>query len=665
MAKDTPFKLVADYTPTGDQPTAIETLVRRLDEGLAQQTLLGVTGSGKTYTVAQVIERTQRPTLVIAHNKTLAAQLYAEFKSFFPDNAVEYFVSYYDYYQPEAYLPKSDSYIEKDAGINDEIDKLRHAATMALFERRDVIIVASVSCIYGLGAPEHYQSLKIPLARGAELSRDDLLTRLVEIHYDRNNIDFARGTFRVNGDVVEILPIYETDSAIRVEFFGDEIEALSMVDTLTGKTIRPLEEVNIYPASHYATGEEAVREASVKIRAELLDRVAWFQEQGKLLEAQRIEERTMADLEMIKAVGYCKGIENYSRYLSGREPGAPPPTLLEYLPDDALVVIDESHQTIGQIGGMLKGDRSRKSTLIDYGFRLPSALDNRPLSFDEFETLTGQTIYVSATPGTFERERCGDAVAEQVIRPTGLVDPPVDIRPVKTQVDDLLAELRNRAEAGERVLVACMTKRQAEDLTDYYQGLGVRCRYLHSDIVTLERMTHIQELRAGEYDVLIGINLLREGLDIPEVSLVAILNADMEGFLRSETSLIQTSGRAARNLNGRVILYADTMTGSITRAVAEMERRRAKQLAYNKEHKITPASVKRALNDAMKNVGDKDYVTVPKPEEGALEYLPEQELARLIRQHTAAMQAAAKDLDFEKAAEHRDRIRGLKRLAMT
>ncbi|MBF0171362.1 MAG: excinuclease ABC subunit UvrB [Nitrospinae bacterium] len=665
MPKDIPFKLVSPYVPTGDQPTAIETLVANLDAGLARQILLGVTGSGKTYTIAQVIQRTQRPALVIAHNKTLAAQLYAEFKGFFPDNAVEYFVSYYDYYQPEAYLPTSDSYIEKDAGINDEIDKLRHSATMALFERRDVIIVASVSCIYGLGAPEHYQSLKIPLAKGAEMARDDLLTRLVDIHYERNNVDFARGTFRVNGDVVEILPVYETDTAVRVEFFGDEIDALSLVDPLTGRTIKPLDEINIYPASHYATGEEAVQKATVEIRQELLERVAWFQENGKLLEAQRIEERTMADLEMIKAVGYCKGIENYSRYLSGRPAGSPPPTLLEYLPDDALVIIDESHQSVGQIGGMLKGDRSRKATLIDYGFRLPSALDNRPLSFDEFEELTGQTVYVSATPGAFERERCGGAIAEQVIRPTGLVDPEVDIRPVKSQVDDLLAELRLRAQAGERVLVACMTKRQAEDLTDYYQGLGVRCRYLHSDIATLERMTHIQELRAGEYDVLIGINLLREGLDIPEVSLVAILNADMEGFLRSETSLIQTSGRAARNLNGRVIFYADTMTGSITRAVAEMERRRKKQLAYNAEHGITATSVKRALNDAMSNVGEKDYVTVPKPEEGTLAYLPEQELARLIRQHTAAMQAAAKELDFEKAAQHRDRIRGLKRLAMT
>jgi excinuclease ABC subunit B len=664
MSQERPFKIASDFAPTGDQPEAIDTLVAGVDAGLAHQTLLGVTGSGKTFTIAHLIERTQRPTLVIAHNKTLAAQLYAEFSAFFPDNAVEYFVSYYDYYQPEAYLPKSDSYIEKDAGINDEIDQLRHKATMALFERRDVVIVASVSCIYGLGAPEHYKAMRVPIKTGMALERDVLLEKLVAIQYDRNNIDFQRGTFRVNGDVVEILPIYETETAVRIEFFGDEVEQISVVDPLTGRTLHVIDEINVYPATHYATDEGQVEKAIVEIRNELLDRVADFQRRGKLIEAQRIEERTMADIEMIKAVGYCKGIENYSRYLSGRPPGAPPPTLLEYLPDDALVVIDESHQTVPQIGGMLKGDRARKTTLVEYGFRLPSAFDNRPLSFDEFVELVGQTVYVSATPGPYEKEKCGDAVAEQVIRPTGLIDPEVIVRPVKNQVDDLLDEIRKRAAAGERVLVACMTKRQAEDLTDYYQGLDVRCRYLHSDIATLERMAHIQDLRMGEYDVLIGINLLREGLDIPEVSLVAILNADMEGFLRSETSLIQTSGRAARNVNGEVIFYADKMTGSIERAMEEMRRRRVKQLAYNKERGITPASVKRKINDALASIYEKDYVTVPKPDETPLEYLPEQEIARLIRNHTAAMQAAAKDLDFEKAAEHRDQIRRLKRLAM-
>ncbi len=661
---DEKFRLVSDFTPQGDQPRAIDELVAGIKNGLSQQTLLGVTGSGKTFTIAQVIEKTQLPTLVMAHNKTLAAQLYSEFKSFFPDNAVEYFVSYYDYYQPEAYLPKTGAYIEKDASTNDEIDRLRHNATMSLIERRDVIIVASVSCIYGLGAPEFYKSMRIKLKVGMELARDDFLEKLVSIQYDRNNIDFKRGTFRVNGDVVEILPIYQTETSIRVEFFGDEIESISITDPLTGKTINRLSEISVYPGSHYVASDEVKEKAESKIRDELLERVAWFNERGCLIEAQRIEERTLADLEMIKAIGYCKGIENYSRYLSGRKPGEHPPTLLEYLPDDALVVIDESHQTIPQIGAMLKGDRSRKNSLINYGFRLPSAFDNRPLSFEEFERLTNRTIYVSATPGPYELKQCNGITAEQVVRPTGLVDPEVVILPVENQVDDLLAKIRERVKLKERILVACMTKRQAEDLTDYYQGLSVKAEYLHSDIATLERMSIIQSLRMGEFDVLIGINLLREGLDIPEVSLVAMLNADMEGFLRSETAIIQTSGRAARNLNGQVVLYADKITGSMQRAMDEMQRRRIKQEAYNKERGITPTSIKRNLKEALASVYEQDYVTVPKVGEDALDYMPLEEIDRLVRLYTASMKKAADEMDFETAAGLRDKIIKLKRLAL-
>ncbi|VAX18028.1 Excinuclease ABC subunit B, partial [hydrothermal vent metagenome] len=582
------FKLVSEFKPEGDQPRAIKSLVKSIEDGVSHQVLLGVTGSGKTFTLANVIEKIQKPTLVIAHNKTLAAQLYAEFKSFFPENAVEYFVSYYDYYQPEAYLPKTGAYIEKDASINDEIDKLRHSATRSLFDRRDVIIVASVSCIYGLGSPEIYFGMKLALKKGDEMERDLLLEKLVGVLYERNNIDFKRGTFRVNGDVVEIMPIYETDQAIRVEFFGDEIDSISIVDSLTGRIVERLDQINIYPGSHYVTPKEEMGAALVEIHHEMEVVEDKFIGENKLIEAQRIRERTLADIEMIKAIGYCNGIENYSRYLSGRKPGEPPPTLIEYLPEDSLIVIDESHQSVPQIGAMQKGDRSRKRSLVGYGFRLPSAFDNRPLSFEEFEHLARRIIYVSATPAPYELEKSGGVIVEQVVRPTGLVDPQIQVRPVDGQVDDLLGEINIKTEADQRVLVSAMTKRQAEDLTDYYQNLGVRARYLHSDIKTLERIEIINDLRSGEFDVLIGINLLREGLDIPEVGLVAILNADMEGFLRSETSIIQTSGRAARNLGGEVILYADKVTGSIKRAMDEMDRRRALQSEYNKKHNITP-----------------------------------------------------------------------------
>ncbi|MBI4666175.1 MAG: excinuclease ABC subunit UvrB [Nitrospinae bacterium] len=658
------FKIISEFAPKGDQPEAIRQLVDGVERGDMFQTLLGVTGSGKTFTIAQVIEKTQRPALVIAHNKTLAAQLYSEFKSFFPENAVGYFVSYYDYYQPEAYLPKTGTYIEKDSAINDEIDKMRHAATMSLLERRDVVIVASVSCIYGLGSPEAYNAMRITIERGAAMERDGLLEKLVDIQYERNNVDFQRGTFRVNGDVVEILPIYETDTAVRVEFFGDEIDSISIVDSLTGKVLNRIDSINIYPGSHYVTPADMMGQALKQIRAELLETEADFTARGKLLEAQRIEERTMADIEMIKAIGYCNGIENYSRYLTGRNPGEPPPTLLDFLPKDALLIIDESHQTVPQLGAMLKGDRSRKKSLVDFGFRLPSAYDNRPLSFNEFEERTPQIIFVSATPAGYELEKSGGVVVEQVARPTGLCDPQIFIRPVKNQVDDLLEEIRIRAGRNERALVAAMTKKQAEDLTDYYQGLEVRARYLHSDIKTLERMSIIQDLRMGEFDVLIGINLLREGLDIPEVSLVAILNADMEGFLRSETSLIQTAGRAARNVEGAVIMYADRITGSMKKAIDETNRRRAIQHEYNTKHGITPQSVKKKIADALTSVYERDYLTVPKAGEEPLEYMPDEELERLIRDYDTRMKKAAKELDFETAAMYRDKIRKLKKLEM-
>ncbi len=657
------FKLRSDFEPSGDQPAAIKELVKELESGVKSQVLLGVTGSGKTFTVASVIEKVQKPTLVIAHNKTLAAQLYSEFKTFFPENAVEFFVSYYDYYQPEAFLPQTGTYIEKDASINDEIDKMRHSATMSLLERRDVIIVASVSCIYGLGSPETYNNMKTHLETGMTLERDQLLESLVTNQYERNNIDFKRGTFRVNGDVVEILPIYTEDDAIRVEFFGDEVESISRVDSLTGKMLEKLPSINIYPGSHYVTHKDTLQTAIARIREEMLQTSSMFHAENKLIEAQRIEERTLADIEMIKAIGYCKGIENYSRYLSGREPGSPPPTLMEYYARDSLIVIDESHQTIPQIGAMFKGDRSRKKTLIDYGFRLPSAYDNRPLNFEEFEELTTQLIYVSATPSDYEIKEAGGVVVEQVVRPTGLIDPEVIVRPVKNQVDDLLEEIRIRAEKNERVLVTAMTKRQAEDLTDHYQNLGANVRYLHSDIATLERIAIIQELRKGEFDTLIGINLLREGLDIPEVSLVAILNADMEGFLRSATSLIQTSGRAARNVEGKVIMYADRITRSMKVAMEETRRRRAIQLEYNKKHNITPTSVKKNINEALSSIFEKDYVTAPK-EEDDLEFLPIERIERMIKEREKLMEKAAAELDFESAVTYRDEIKRLKKREM-
>jgi excinuclease ABC subunit B len=658
------FKLVSDFSPAGDQPQAITLLAEGLARDEKFQTLLGVTGSGKTFTIAHVIQKMQKPTLVIAHNKTLAAQLYSEFKSFFPHNAVEYFVSYYDYYQPEAYLPKTGTYIEKDSSINEEIDKMRHSATMSILERRDVIIVASVSCIYGLGSPDDYNSMRINISRGLAMERDWLLEKLVEIHYDRNDMDFKRGTFRARGDVVEILPIYESDTAIRVEFFGDEIDAITVVDSLTGKAINKLESVNIYPGSHYVTPHEMMEKALVQIRSEMLERVAEFNANGKLIEAQRIEERTMADIEMIKAIGYCNGIENYSRYTTGRKPGDPPPTLLDYMPADSLLVIDESHQTVPQIGAMHKGDRSRKRMLVDFGFRLPSAFDNRPLTFEEFEERIPQVIFVSATPAGYELGKSGGSFVEQVVRPTGLCDPEIIVRPVKDQVDDLLEEIRKRAEKNERVLVSAMTKKQAEDLAEYYQNIDVRARYLHSDIHTLERMAVIQDLRKGEFDVLIGINLLREGLDIPEVSLVAILNADMEGFLRSETSLIQTAGRAARNVDGKVIFYADRETGSIRRAIDETSRRHAIQLAYNEKHGITPQGVKKKIHEALSSVYERDYFTVPTEDEDPLENIAEAELERLIRDCDAKMKRAAKELDFETAAKYRDKIKKFKKLEM-
>ncbi len=656
------FRLVSDFSPAGDQPEAISSLVQGLRDGLTDQVLLGVTGSGKTFTMASVIEKVQRPTLVIAHNKTLAAQLYTEFKTFFPDNAVEYFVSYYDYYQPEAYLPKTSTYIEKDASINDEIDKMRHSATRSLLEREDVVIVASVSCIYGLGSPEAYYGMKISVKQGEILDRDKFLETLVGIQYERNNVDFRRGTFRVNGDVVEILPIYETDTAIRIEFFGDEIDTISIVDPLTGRVINRILSVNIYPGSHYVTPDDVMKKALVEIQSEMEIAEDSFLANNKLIEAQRIRERTLADIEMIKAIGYCNGIENYSRYLSGRESGSPPPTLLEYFPDNALFIIDESHQTIPQIGAMIKGDRSRKKSLVNYGFRLPSAYDNRPLSFEEFEALTGQVIYVSATPGAYEYNKTGGQVVEQVVRPTGLVDPRIIVRPVRNQVDDLLDEINDHVAKNQRVLVGALTKRQAEDLTDYYQGLDVRARYLHSDIKTLERMAIINDLRSGVFDVLVGINLLREGLDLPEVGLVAILNADMEGFLRSETSLIQTAGRAARNIEGKVILYADRITGSMRRAIDETNRRRKLQESYNAKNKIVPRSTVRKIDTALMFVSG--GAASEKLEKLDIENLALDHIERVIAEHESAMKKAAAELDFESAARYRDEITRLKKLAL-
>jgi len=647
--------LVSEFKPQGDQPQAIEKLVGGIERGKRHQVLLGVTGSGKTFTMANVIAQVNKPTLVIAPNKTLAAQLYNEFKGLFPHNAVRYFVSYYDYYQPEAYVPSTDTYIEKDASINDEIDKLRHSATKALLERRDVIIVASVSCIYGLGSPEAYFDLMVYLEEGMEIERDRVLRKLVDIQYQRKDFDFHRGTFRVRGDVVEVFPAYEDTSAVRIDFFGDRIEGLSEIDPIRGKAQRRVNKVAVYPASHYVTTEDRMESAIEGIRLELKERLEELRSQNKLLESQRLEQRTLYDLELLGEMGFCPGIENYSRHLTGRRPGEPPPTLLSYFPDDFLLFIDESHVAVPQIGGMYRGDRSRKETLVEYGFRLPSALDNRPLNFEEFEASLNQVVYVSATPAEYELEGSGGLVVEQLIRPTGLTDPEVLVRPARTQVDDLLEEIRKRTEKNERVLVTTLTKRMAEDLTDYYQDLNVRVRYLHSDIETIERVDIIRELRKGTFDVLVGINLLREGLDLPEVSLVAILDADKEGFLRSERSLIQTIGRAARNINGTVILYADVMTGSMKRAIDETNRRRRLQAAFNKRHGITPQTIVKSLGARLVEVYEADYVTVPTAAEREERYAPS-EVPRLIQQLKKEMKRAADNLEFEKAAELRDRI---------
>ncbi|MGH7788438.1 MAG: excinuclease ABC subunit UvrB [Candidatus Binatia bacterium] len=653
------FDLVADFTPEGDQPTAIAALVDGLRAGTRAQVLLGVTGSGKTFSMAHVVATVNKPTLVIAPNKTLAAQLYEEFKTLFPNNAVRYFVSYYDYYQPEAYVPSTDTFIEKDSSINDEIDKMRHSATKALLERRDVLIVASVSCIYGLGSPEAYFDMLLFLERGARVDRDHLLRKLVDIQYERNDYDFHRGTFRVRGDVIEIFPAYEEARALRVELFGDEIERIAEIDPLRGKTLRPLDRVAIYPASHYVTKPDQLKRAVDGVRDELRQRLQLLQAENKLLEAQRLEQRTMYDLELLEEMGFCPGIENYSRHLTGRQPGEPPPTLINYFPDDYLLVIDESHVTVPQIGGMYRGDRSRKETLVEFGFRLPSALDNRPLNFEEFDTLVGQVVYVSATPGDYERQQAGGVVVEQLIRPTGLTDPEIMVRPARQQVDDLLDEIRTRVAANERVLVTTLTKKMAEDLTDYYHELGVKVRYLHSDIETLERVEIIRELRRGTFDVLVGINLLREGLDLPEVSLVAILDADKEGYLRSERSLIQTIGRAARNVNGRVILYADGITKSMRAAIDETNRRRAIQAAHNLEHGITPQTIQKAIGQAMIQAAEADYVDLSAVGESAADCVPLADIPKRVAALRKEMREAASALEFEQAADLRDEIQRL------
>jgi len=653
------FRLVSEYEPTGDQPRAIAQLVEGIGADAAHQTLLGVTGSGKSFTVACVVEQINRPTLVMAPNKTLAAQLYEEFRQLFPDNAVEYFVSYYDYYQPEAYIPSTDTYIEKDSSINDEIDKLRHSTTHSLLTRRDVLVVASVSSIYGLGAPETYGQMHAYLESGTRCVRDDLLRRLVDMLYERNDHDFHRGTFRVRGDVVEIFPQYETERALRVEFFGDEIDAIAEIDPLRGVVVGRPKRAMIYPASHYVATDAILKRAIAGIRGELQERLAHFSGAGKLLEAQRLEQRTRYDLEMLEEMGFCHGVENYSRWLDGREPGQTPYTLYDYFPDDLLVVLDESHISVPQIGGMYRGDRARKETLVEYGFRLPSALDNRPLRFEEWEARAPQRLYVSATPADYELEKCQGVVVEQIIRPTGLIDPKVEVRAAAGQVDDLLGEIRARAEAGERVLITTLTKRMAEELTDYYTELGVRVRYLHSDVKTIERMEIIRELREGVFDVLVGINLLREGLDIPEVSLVAILDADKEGFLRSTRSLIQTIGRAARNVNGAVLLYADRETDSIRATLAETNRRRELQERYNQQHGITPRTVRKRISSIRDSIWEHDYVTVPARGKDAREEIPGHELPELIESLRREMGDAVSELAFERAAELRDRIQAL------
>ena len=666
MMNQSPFKLHSAYVPTGDQPEAIDSLVANLEAGVPEQILLGVTGSGKTFTMANVIARCGRPALVLAPNKTLAAQLYNEFREFFPQNAVEYFVSYYDYYQPEAYVPASDTYIEKDSSINDNIDKLRHAATHALLTRRDVIIVASVSCIYGLGSPEFYARMIIPVEVGQHMSMDALITRLVEVQYERNDYDFHRGTFRVRGDVLEIIPAYHHERALRIEFFGDDIDSMREVDPLTGDVLAEVGKTVIYPASHFVSAQDNLKRTTADIRQELLERLTAFKASGRLVEAQRLEQRTQLDLEMIEELGYCNGIENYSRHLDGRKAGEPPSCLLNYFPEDFILFVDESHITVPQVGGMFKGDRSRKQTLVDYGFRLPSALDNRPLQFDEFRSLLHQVVYVSATPGKYEMNQSQGIISEQIIRPTGLVDPEVEVRPTKGQMEDLLGECRERIRRGERVLVTTLTKRMAEDLTEYCCTMGVNARYLHSDIDTLERLQIIRALRQGEFDVLVGINLLREGLDIPEVSLVCILDADKEGFLRSTGSLIQTFGRAARNVHGHVILYADTVTASMRAAMDETERRRAKQTAYNTEHGITPRSTRKSLESPL----DALYVDTGPSARGKgrgrasrqddAVPLTAEDTAALVQRLEKEMREAARELEFERAAALRDRIRALR-----
>ena len=701
------FHLTTEYTPRGDQPNAIEELVEGIERGDRHQTLLGVTGSGKTFTVANVIARTGRPALVLAPNKTLAAQLYGEFKELFPENAVEYFVSYYDYYQPEAYIPTSDTFIEKDSAINDEIDKMRHSATRSLLTRRDVIIVASVSCIYGIGSPEAYQAMHIFFHQGENYGRDELLHKLIEIQYERNDMDFHRGTFRVRGDVIEIFPAYDNDRALRIEFFGDEVEAISEIDPLRGVVLQKLSKCSIYPASHYVSTRETLERAVEQIRVDLAERIRYFRTQNMLLEEQRIEQRTFYDIEMMEEMGFCHGIENYSRYFDGRQPGEAPYTLIDYFPDDFVLFVDESHITIPQTGAMYRGDRSRKETLVNYGFRLPAALDNRPLNFQEFQARIRQAVYVSATPADYELEASGGVFVEQVIRPTGLVDPIIEVRPVTAgkphplpnpplegegtksssdafkllplqgggregdgvssvgQVDDLLHEVRETVARGERVLVTTLTKRMAEELTNYYRELGVRIKYLHSDIVTIERMQIIRDLRLGEFDVLVGINLLREGLDLPEVSLVAILDADKEGFLRSQRSLIQTCGRAARNINGRVLMYGDSVTRSMQACIDETGRRRVKQLAYNEEHGITPETVKKGLRSILDSIEEKDYVTQPAGvAEAGEEYIAPKEIPKLVKKLRKEMLAAAKELNFEKAAALRDRVKKLEAMEL-
>jgi len=658
VQRSSAFELISPFEPKGDQQHAIDALSEGVERGLRHQVLLGVTGSGKTFTIANAVANVQKPTLIIAPNKTLAAQLYGEFKRLFPNNAVEYFVSYYDYYQPEAYVPQTDTYIQKDASINEQIDKMRHSATRSLLDRDDVLIVASVSCIYGLGSPEAYHGMLLYVEKGDSISREDVLKKLVEIHYERSDYDFHRSSFRARGDVVDIYPAYEDYSSIRLTFFGDCVESIQEIDPLTGQVIRGLNRMAIYPASHYVTTAPKRQEAIVNIREELADRIDYFKSQKKWIEAQRIEERTLFDLEMIEEMGYCHGIENYSRHLTGREPGEPPPTLLDYFPDDSLIVLDESHITVPQLGGMYRGDRSRKETLVEFGFRLPSALDNRPLKFEEFESRIIQIIYVSATPGPYELKKATHVV-EQIVRPTGLIDPEIIVRPATSQVDDLLASIREVIRDGQRILVTTLTKAMAEDLTEYFVELGIKARYLHSDITTIERTEIIRDLRLGTFDVLIGINLLREGLDLPEVSLVAILDADKEGFLRSERSLIQTCGRAARNVDGRVIFYGDEITSSMKEALNETTRRRSLQKRYNELHRITPKSIKKDISDILSSIYEADYAAIPSVSEPEEEYLSLDRLRKDIKSLKKEMHRAAKRLDFEEAVRLRNRISSL------